>query len=204
MGHQTAARSSSSLRSHPDVALCCQCARTVSSLHFSLVGWWFCLSVCLSPVCCCPTTDWGFLLALFCLKALRGFLLLFHTVTAVFLLLFRSLCRVALLLLGESRFAASLLGWSFAVFSIPPFFFSAIVFIWNNTPPPPPPRLLYFQGPRVVYRGRERKRTKETQSRGRRIHLNLQSVNSVYGFHSDVSAELLAAPSLIRSRFVSG
>jgi hypothetical protein len=32
----------------------------------------------------------------------------------------------------------------------------------------------------------------------------LQSVNSVYGCHSDVSAELLAAPSLIRSRFVSG
>lgn len=46
MEHQTAARSSSSLRSHPDVALCCQCARTVSSLHFSLV-WLVVLFVCL-------------------------------------------------------------------------------------------------------------------------------------------------------------
>lgn len=165
-----------------------------------LVSWWF-LFVCLPVSSLLLPHNRGFLLVLFCLQALREFLLLFHTVAAVFLLLFRYLCRVALLLLGEISFCG-FSSWLVVCRFLNPFFFSAIVFIWNNTPPPHPP--LYFQGPRVVYRGRERKRAKETQLRGRRIRLNLQSVNSVYGCHSDVSAELLAAPSLIRSRFVSG
>jgi hypothetical protein len=142
MGHQTAARSSSSLRSHPDVALCCQCAQTVSSLHFSLVGWfgWWFLFVCLPvPSLLLPHNRLRFLTRPVLSQSSEGISPSFSysycclpsavslLVSCGFVVARRNLVLRLLFLVGRLPFSQSL--------------FFLLLSLFGTTTPPPPPSL---------------------------------------------------------------